>query len=466
MLTALRDIINVSMHIRPADLSALEDFSRSCRGKRELELCQMSAAWALNADIELRTHGPIALLGQRGENSVELSKIQARSLLSLMFWCTFPSESWGNTSKDYSFLRVFKRTKPRQLVKIACIFSYFEQARKSDDSIIQFIRISEGISTNLAPLCPVNTTIPTRPSLIVDFANAYYGGGVLGNGCAQEEILLLSYFEPIVGVLFIEKLEDNDVIYVRGIRGVNRCSGYGDSFRFEGADNRNFEGNVLVAMDAIDFKNRENLQYSRNAINRELMKATVAFKPRPGMESLPILTGNWGCGAFKGNPQLKFLIQWIAASTMHRELHFQPYNNPFLRDLQVIVTAFLGLSTEILLERLYAYEREGRGMQVFEYCLRTGQMPYSGLSYSQQIPANPVYNSPTGLSRSYAPSLPNTFPNPPQRPHSPANLHSSAILNRQSAHTMPPAGVPSQRHTQPLRRGGSIPPNMHRSRFG
>ena len=27
-----------------------------------------------------------------------------------------------------------------------------------------------------------------------------------------------------------------------------------------------------------------------------------------------IATGNWGCGAFGGDPQLKSLIQWIAAS--------------------------------------------------------------------------------------------------------------------------------------------------------
>ncbi len=28
----------------------------------------------------------------------------------------------------------------------------------------------------------------------------------------------------------------------------------------------------------------------------------------------PIATGNWGCGAFGGDPQLKSLIQWLAAS--------------------------------------------------------------------------------------------------------------------------------------------------------
>ena len=28
----------------------------------------------------------------------------------------------------------------------------------------------------------------------------------------------------------------------------------------------------------------------------------------------PIATGNWGCGAFCGDPQLKAMLQWMAAS--------------------------------------------------------------------------------------------------------------------------------------------------------
>lgn len=31
-------------------------------------------------------------------------------------------------------------------------------------------------------------------------------------------------------------------------------------------------------------------------------------------EGVEIVTGNWGCGAFGGDPQLKTMIQWLAAS--------------------------------------------------------------------------------------------------------------------------------------------------------
>lgn len=34
-------------------------------------------------------------------------------------------------------------------------------------------------------------------------------------------------------------------------------------------------------------------------------------------ECIGVSTGNWGCGAFGGNPEIKSMIQWIAASQVH-----------------------------------------------------------------------------------------------------------------------------------------------------
>lgn len=38
------------------------------------------------------------------------------------------------------------------------------------------------------------------------------------------------------------------------------------------------------------------------------------FRPRLYEGNIGIATGNWGCGAFGGDPQLKAVLQWIAAS--------------------------------------------------------------------------------------------------------------------------------------------------------
>jgi hypothetical protein len=38
--------------------------------------------------------------------------------------------------------------------------------------------------------------------------------------------------------------------------------------------------------------------------------------------SIGVSTGNWGCGAFGGNPEIKSMIQWIAASQVHDTCYY------------------------------------------------------------------------------------------------------------------------------------------------
>lgn len=37
-------------------------------------------------------------------------------------------------------------------------------------------------------------------------------------------------------------------------------------------------------------------------------------------DNIGIATGNWGCGAFGGDPELKAIIQWLAASQVNTVL--------------------------------------------------------------------------------------------------------------------------------------------------
>ena len=59
-------------------------------------------------------------------------------------------------------------------------------------------------------------------------------------------------------------------------------------------------------MDAIAFHNRS-IQYRITNVKRELIKAYTCFRvPAALNDQLSgIVTGNWGCGAFNGNKQLK-----------------------------------------------------------------------------------------------------------------------------------------------------------------
>lgn len=65
---------------------------------------------------------------------------------------------------------------------------------------------------------------------------------------------------------------------------------------------------------------------------RDLIKSYVGFRGVPTDPNFEekissIVTGNWGCGMFGGKPEIKILIQWIAASLSERELIYTTFGN-------------------------------------------------------------------------------------------------------------------------------------------
>ncbi|CAF3952122.1 unnamed protein product [Rotaria sp. Silwood1] len=86
-------------------------------------------------------------------------------------------------------------------------------------------------------------------------------------------------------------------------------------------------------MDAIYFRH-PSTQYDMKCINRELIKAYTCFHPRKVAATQEILfgiaTGNWGCGAFNGDKQLKAIIQLMAASEAQRPLIYAAFGDKSL----------------------------------------------------------------------------------------------------------------------------------------
>lgn len=70
--------------------------------------------------------------------------------------------------------------------------------------------------------------------------------------------------------------------------------------------------NHVLALDAISFPNFR-VQFEEFKVRRELTKCYCGFKPESQemqieddqMKLTAIATGNWGCGAFKGDKELK-----------------------------------------------------------------------------------------------------------------------------------------------------------------
>ncbi|KAF9905301.1 hypothetical protein EC991_001849 [Linnemannia zychae] len=193
------------------------------------------------------------------------------------------------------------------------------------------------------------TSIEEAPqgALQLDFANKSIGGGALEKGAVQEEIRFMICPELIVSRLFTQQLEANEAVLIKGVERYSKHIGYSKTFEWFSDHHdptpRDKLGRRLTEVCAIDarpFKSRASRldQFERHYLLREINKAVVGFRQSPINASewglarpeegntnnssssagkarfRPIATGNWGCGAFGGHLQLKFVIQWIAAS--------------------------------------------------------------------------------------------------------------------------------------------------------
>ncbi|KAK3521879.1 hypothetical protein QTP70_018605 [Hemibagrus guttatus] len=305
---------------------------------------------------ELIQH-PIPLLRQNSNHAITLSQEQISCLLANAFFCTFPHRNANHPGSEYSnfptinFSRLFAERSPRTFQKLRALFHYFNTVTEEDtkpNGLVTFERIS--ISSAEIPEWNKRTENITnlrvyekgfiekegRGMLQVDFAADMIGGGVLGRGLVQEEIRFLQCPELIVARLFTERLSDNECLKITGVQTYSNTTGYSDTFVWHSPhiDNTKSDGwrrrfCQIVAIDATNFKD-PTLQFTEPRIKRELVKAYVGFRKDPNVHidyTPAIATGNWGCGAFKGDPMLKALIQMMAAAVAQRDLAYFTFNN-------------------------------------------------------------------------------------------------------------------------------------------
>ncbi|CAF4859756.1 unnamed protein product [Rotaria sp. Silwood1] len=283
--------------------------------------------------LDLKSICPQALplLKTRINRSFTLSQEQAAALLACAFFCLFPYRSRLSPVKEYenfptpNFGKLYRAGPANKVEKLKCLLHYFNRVtKKMPNGVITFQRVSLYYSQYPkwnemdTDLCDLNMTTGRKIEEIknvlqVDFANKYIGGGVLGHGCVQEEIRFTICPEMIVSLLVCEAMEKNECIFLIGCEQYSKYKGYGDSFKYDG----DFRDNTprdswgrrwchVVAIDAIYFREPSE-QYHMTLVERELLKAYTGFRPiGQGLEyEFGIATGNWGCGAFHGDRQLK-----------------------------------------------------------------------------------------------------------------------------------------------------------------
>ncbi|XP_010522257.1 PREDICTED: probable poly(ADP-ribose) glycohydrolase 2 isoform X2 [Tarenaya hassleriana] len=303
------------------------------------------------------TQTGLRLLRPQEAGIVFLSQELIGALLTCSFFCLFPVTNRGsNRLPIINFDKLFgnlinTKKDEKQEHKIRCIVHYFERVSSGlPPGFVSFERKvlpfenhpvhvtypdTDFWSKSTSTLCAVevhNSGLiedQRGEALEVDFANKYLGGGVLRKGCVQEEIRFMINPELIGGMLFLPAMDVNETIEIVGAERFSHYIGYSSSFRFIGdyidTRERDIFGRRKTRITAIDALRRPGTsQYKSDCLLRETNKAFCGFlhfckaQNIDDEDRVGVATGNWGCGAYGGDPELKSMLQWLAASEAKR----------------------------------------------------------------------------------------------------------------------------------------------------
>lgn len=294
---------------------------------------------------------PIPFLKKHQNHAISMSQEQAGCILANAFLCTFPHRNVARKDTDYpeiNFNRLFSSSGEHVMEKLKCLCNYFKRICFVDMPIgvLTFQRryieheslvdwTSSDLTFNSIKLqVSADGTIEEGAGMLqVDFANRFLGGGVLGRGCVQEEIRFVINPELIVGMLFCEAMLSSEAILITGCEQFNKYSGYSKSFKWAGnfkdetpRDQLRRKMTHVVAIDALSL-HKPHLQYEEFALKREINKAYVGFYHEPSDDTppIPIATGHWGCGAFRGHKPLKALLQLMACCANRRNVIYYTF---------------------------------------------------------------------------------------------------------------------------------------------
>ncbi|CAH8635806.1 unnamed protein product [Schistosoma guineensis] len=291
---ALRNKIKSSDELKEAILSYNYRFKSYWNFKTLEQLCMMnlipdggndnffgntlSGICSLALNLPIFVTKPIPLLSCRKECALTLSQLQIASLLANALFCTFPRRNCHSQDAEYvNFPQIN--------------FSHLLSA-KADSKY--------------------NTS----------------------SGCVQEEIMFALRPELLVSCLFVERLGFDETLIIEGAEQYSVGSGYADDFCWAGDFIHSDSGMkrdkwgrwnyAVVAMDATKYSNPME-QYNVEEMLRELNKAYCGFTDElfPERKLPPVVaTGNWGCGAFRGDVELKCILQMMACLQAKKSLAY------------------------------------------------------------------------------------------------------------------------------------------------
>jgi poly(ADP-ribose) glycohydrolase len=169
----------------------------------------------------------------------------------------------------------------------------------------------------------------------------YLGGGVMQGGGSQEESMFVEYTELLVTLFLVERMLPFEAVEITGARKYvehNMMGAWGKPWESQFCRPSALSEEIIttVALDAMCFNRHGEAtpadQFQPKHVRREFRKCAAALVQLP-QESAPRITrsfasGLWGCGVFRGDPELKCVIQWICCSLEPSvdRLVFCPFN--------------------------------------------------------------------------------------------------------------------------------------------
>ncbi|KAF5299221.1 hypothetical protein FQA39_LY02394 [Lamprigera yunnana] len=239
----------------------------------------------------------IPLLKQRSSKSANFSQLQVASLLANAFLCTFPSKS--DLCPDINFAR---------------LFSAFSRPKRE-----------KCVSEKLKTICHYfNRVIAKEPLGLITFKRQYF---------SDEELPIWETVNINIGDKKVE------------VRSEGLIEDDSEGFLQVDFANRNVGGGVL-AYGCV----QEEIRF---IICPELI-AYSGFYTQGEEHVLGVATGNWGCGAYRGDPRLKFLIQLMACGiTKHDMIYFTFNDHNLTKNLDEMYTFII--SNNITIAELYQY---------------------------------------------------------------------------------------------------------------
>ncbi|KAK5991259.1 Poly(ADP-ribose) glycohydrolase-like protein [Cladobotryum mycophilum] len=281
-----------------------------------------------------------------------LSVDEAACLVAHQFLCTLQPPNWRDSFYDFSIWYASDQRHPKAAqMYLTALFSYFERFSETDIES-ENSRSIHGGGVEFS-LCAFNEPrlftpahlemIPVTPLKVLDVGTfsteqqelCYQGlgGGVVvaankdigfGQSATQEELYVGNCPEACPAVLFTPTLEHAHVLVIRGASPMLRISGQRRDISWEVLPPEARRGGRMLLMDALEIDRAEDGELLPDLkpenMAREMKKAYTAFSSWSSDEGQVVWSGLWGCGAFNGDPGVKVVLMWIAASLAGKEL--------------------------------------------------------------------------------------------------------------------------------------------------